>query len=394
VKIVHVITRLILGGAQENTLFTVEGLGKDPKNDVVLITGPAIGPEGDLIERARSRGVNLVVIDQMRRAVHPWRDLATLVNLTRLLARLKPDVVHTHSSKAGIQGRWAAWFVGVPIIVHTIHGMPFHPYEKPYLNFLYKTAERLTAPITDRFITVCNAMIEAAVAGRVAPREKFQTVYSGIEVDDFLDDAADGSSVRRSLGIADDVVVIGKIARLFELKGHDYVIDSAPAVIERYPNVKYLFIGDGILRERLVEKIERMGLADRFVFAGLIPPQQVPAYIKAMDVLVHCSLREGLARVLPQAMASAKPVICFDLDGASEVVADGVTGYLVRPESVKDLTEKTLQLLSERARWTDMGAEGRALVTEKFRVEKMVSDIQNLYDELAACKHVRNAEGR
>ena len=166
-KIMHVITRFILGGAQENTLYSVEGQHASARHDVMLVTGPAVGPEGELLERAKRSGIRTVVVGHLRRAICPWHDTLALVGLCRLMRKHRPDVVHTHSSKAGILGRLAARLSRVPVVVHTIHGLPFHPYQCVLLNWLYILLERWCARYTDRIITVADAMTRQALAARV-----------------------------------------------------------------------------------------------------------------------------------------------------------------------------------------------------------------------------------
>ena len=384
IRVVHVITRLILGGAQENTLLTVEGLDRMPEYEVTLISGPALGPEGELVERARRNKVNLLIVPQMQRAIHPVRDAVTLFKLVRLYRRLNPHIVHTHSSKAGILGRAAARFAGVPIILHTIHGLPFHPYESGLNNLLYRKLERRAARWSQKIITVADAMRDQAVAAGVAAPDKFVTIYSGMEVDTFLAADTHGArgATRRALGIADDEVVIGKIARLFELKGHEYVIAAAPRILREFPRARFLFVGDGILRQRLQEQAERLGVADRILFAGLVDPSRIPEMLGAMDLVVHASLREGLARVLPQALLAGRPVVSYDIDGAREVVLDGVTGYLVRPQAVDELADAVLKMLRDPAKARAMATKGREMFADQFRAETMVRRISALYQEL------------
>ena len=172
-------------------------------------------------------------------------------------------------------------------------------------------------------------MTDLLVQAGVAPREKFITVYSGMDVEPFLRANEQREAVREKFGFAPEMVVIGKIARLFHLKGHPYLIEAARDVVRRCPRARFLLVGDGILRESLLEQIRTAGLTDYFRFTGLVPPEEIPALIGAMDVLVHTSLREGLARALPQALIAGKPVVSFDVDGAREVVRhwrDGLPG--------------------------------------------------------------------
>ena len=185
-RIVHVITRLILGGAQENTLFTVEDLQHQYHDEVTLITGPAEGPEGDLLERARQRDLKVEVMSELVRPIRPWMDSRAYWKLRTSIRRLKPDIVHTHSSKAGILGRAAAWHEQVPAVVHTIHGMPFGAFESPLKNRLYITLERWAAHRCHAIVSVCDAMTQQALASGVGQSQQFQTVYSGMDTDAFL----------------------------------------------------------------------------------------------------------------------------------------------------------------------------------------------------------------
>ncbi len=385
-KVCHVITRLILGGAQENTLYTVELLQASGRFDVTLVTGPALGPEGSLLERATRQPFHTIVVPQMRRAIHAARDLSTYRTLKQLFRRERYDVVHTHSSKAGILGRFAAGKAGVPVVVHTIHGLPFHPHQPRLTHRLYVTLERMAARRSDKIICVADAMTAQAVAAGVAAPDKFVTIYSGMELDAFLAADSKRDEVRRRLGFGRGDLVVGKIARLFELKGHEYVFESFRRLAGRFPTLKLMLVHDGILRQDFEQQLEKMGLRDRVVFTGIVPPDEIPELIAAMDVLVHASLREGLARTLPQALAVGRPVVSFDVDGAREVVFDDKTGYLVPAKDVDGLTAALERLLADAALRQRLGAEGRRLVDPTFRKETMVERIVELYDELLAVK--------
>jgi len=382
-KVAHIITRLILGGAQENTLLSVEGQQHDWGDEVTLITGPALGPEGSLLQRAEQRELDVRIVPEMRREIHPLRDWQSYRALLRLLRELKPDVVHTHSSKAGILGRAAATRLRIPV-VHTIHGSPFHEFQSRSAYQIYRNCEKWGARRCAKLISVCDAMTDQYVAAGIAPRSQFQTVYSGMEVEPFLNPPVPREDVRRELGLADDQIVVGKIARLFHLKGHEYIIAAAGEVIARNPQVRFLFVGDGILQESLQQQIAAAGLSEYFLFTGLVPPARIPELIGAMDIVVHTSLREGLARVLPQALISGKPVISYDVDGAREVCVNDETGYLLSPKSVTELSSAILNLAESPELREQFGVTGRERFTERFRHQTMVRELREIYQTVIA----------
>jgi glycosyltransferase involved in cell wall biosynthesis len=383
VKVLHVITRMIVGGAQENTLLSVEGLDAMDRYDVTLVSGVDDGPEGELLSRAR-RTTRLIVIPELGRSISPRADLVALWKLYRLMRRERYDIVHTHSSKAGVLGRIAAYLAGTPIIVHTLHSLVFHDYQPRAVNLALRLVKRALAPITDHYISVSRLIAERAIAAGIGSPEKYTTIYSGMELDWFLSGEHDGAAVRQEFGIPPDAPVVGKIARLFKLKGHDELLDAVPEVVARHPDVRFLLVGDGILQEHLRGRCEGMGVADNVVFGGLIDRERIPEMIAAMDVLVHTSLREGLARVLPQALAMGKPCVAFDLDGSPEVVLPGQTGYLVKAGDAPVLAASINQLLDDPKLRETMGCEGRRHVDPAFRAETMVAQIADVYEHLIA----------
>ncbi|WP_422926554.1 glycosyltransferase family 4 protein [Singulisphaera sp. PoT] len=382
-RIVHVITRLILGGAQENTLLTVEGLHHRYGDDVTLISGPAEGPEGDLFDRAYQQGLKVEVMPELIRAIKPGTDLKAYRQLRSAYRRLKPDVVHTHSSKAGIIGRVAAWHEKVPAVVHTIHGLPFGPSERPLKNRLYVGLERWAAKNCHAIVSVCDSMTEQALAAGVGRPEQFSTVYSGMDVDAFLNPPRPRDEVRRELGLLDHEVAFGTVARLFERKGHDDILAVAPGILEENPNVRFVFIGDGILRDKLIAETEQRGIRHAFHFIGLVPPTRIPELLGGLDAVVHPSLREGLARVLPQSLLVGRPVISYDVDGAREVVIPE-TGVLLKTRDLEGLTAAILRLAGNSSLRASMGAEGRRRFADQFRHETMTSQLRSLYSRLLA----------
>ena len=377
-RIVHVITRLIIGGAQENTLLSCEGQ-HDRGHDVTLITGPPIGPEGSLTDRATSYGYRVVVINEMRRAIHPLRDWRAYRRLARRLVELKPDVVHTHSSKGGIIGREAARRARVPFVVHTIHGLAFTASTSRPVNAVYRMLERRAAPLTDKIVCVADEMRAKSLAANVGTPDQYVTIYSGMDTRPFLNPPVPRDVVRAQLGLKAGHVAVGTIARLFDLKGHEDLLDIAPRLCARFPNLRFLWVGDGLLRPKYAAEIARLGLNDRFILTGLVPPQRIPELANAMDVLVHPSRREGLPRAVPQASLASKPVVVYDIDGSREGLIPDKTGFLLPPFDVSALERAVIRLLEAPELRRAMGEAGRAFALSRFDAKVMVDALEALY---------------
>jgi glycosyltransferase involved in cell wall biosynthesis len=380
-RVTHVITRLIVGGAQENTVASVLGLRQKPEVEVRLISGPTTGPEGSIESEVAAVPNLLTLVPQLVRPVHPWKDWRALRHLTRLFRAHPPDIVHTHSGKAGVLGRIAAHRARVPVIVHTIHGPSFGPFQGPVANAAFLAAERCAGKSTTHFITVADAMTELYLAAGIGTREQYTRIFSGFRLEPFLT-AQNDLALRQRLGINPDDFVVGKIARLFKLKGHDDLFAVAPELVRQCPQIRFLLVGDGAWRERFESRARELGLQMHFIFAGLVPPEEMPRYVGIMDSLIHLSLREGLPRALPQALAAARPVIAYDCDGAREVCLENETGFLLKPGDVTGLTTRLLELARDPALRQRLGRRGQELVKEWFPVERMVEEIHSLYLKL------------
>jgi glycosyltransferase involved in cell wall biosynthesis len=385
-KIVHIITRLILGGAQENTLITCKLLAQRG-HDVTLITGPALGPEGELFNQAQNQDYKVIVVDRLRRAINPYNDTVSYFQIKKILRQLQPDIVHTHSAKAGILGRLAAYKLKTKNsklkIIHTIHGLPFHPYQSQWLNKFYIAVEKYTTGKTDFFISVADAMTTQATAVGIGKPEQYVTAYSAIEENDFLEPISDErkKQFREKYGIAKDAIVLVTIARLFMLKGHDYIIESARELSKRFDKCVWLFVGDGNLSENYKQQVSNLGISEKIKFTSLLPPSEIPLAIQSSDILVHCSLREGLARTLPQAMLCGRPAISFDVDGAREVVNDN-TGRLIEPKNVEQLIKACAELIEDENLRKRLGEQGRESIKTKFASDTMVDTIEVVYRKL------------
>ena len=382
-RVTHVITRLIIGGAQENTVATVLGLNQGSGIEMRLLAGPTGGPEGSLESSFAPFPQLLSIVPSLVRPVHPLNDLRALLALTREFRSTRPDIVHTHSGKAGILGRWAAHRAGVPIIVHTIHGPSFGPFQGFVPNTLFRAAERFAARFTTHFVSVADAMTRQYLAAGIGRPTQYSRIFSGFPLQPFLDTQND-PAWRARLNLAPDDFVVGVISRLFKLKGHDDLIDISPSLVRQCPRLKFLFVGGGAWRGRLEARARALGLENHFIFTGLVPPDEVPRHLGVMDALAHWSRREGLPRALPQAMAAARPVVARDCDGAGEVCINNETGFLIPEFDLGTLSRRLLQLAGDPELRRRLGTRGRQFVLPRFSLQTMLDDLHALYVKLNA----------
>ena len=380
-RVTHVITRLIVGGAQENTIASVLGLRQKAGLEVDLITGPTLGPEGSLEPAFAGCPALLTIVPELVRPLHPWKDVRAWQKLTELFRARQPQIVHTHSGKAGVLGRLAAARAGVPIILHTIHGPSFGAFQGSSANALFRSAERYAARVTTHFVVVAEAMKQQYLTAGIGRPEQYTKIFSGFALEPFLASTND-LQLRARLGLVPEDIVIGKIARLFKLKGHEDLFAIAPALVQKCPRIKFLLVGDGPWRGRLKSRARSLGLIKHVIFTGLVAPSAVPQIVGIMDLLAHLSLREGLPRAMPQALAAARPVVAYDADGANEVCLENETGFLVAPGDLPGLSERLLRLAQDPALRQRLGCRGRQFVQERFGVQRMVDDLHQLYQRL------------
>lgn len=383
-KVLHPITRLIIGGAQENTMLTAQLLMADGWT-VEIVSGPQTGSEGSLIETVQERGIPLILEPTLVREVNPVKDLLVIWRLARLMRQGKYTIVHTHSSKAGIVGRWAAKLAGVPVIVHTVHGWGHHERQHPLIRAYYIGLEKLTLPITDKLIVVSSLNIDKGLADGIGKPENYVVIRSGIELDRFGHPQVSREATRAAWGIPQDAVVIGSVTRLSPQKAPLDFVQAAAQVAQRYPQTYFMMVGDGPLRGEVEALAAELGIADRLVLTGL--RRDVPELMAAFDLFALSSLWEGLPRVLPQAMATSLPIVATACDGSAEAITEGVNGFLVPPGEPAVLAERLCQLVADPVLAKQMGAAGYARVAE-FSDRGMVDALATLYRELLTAKGI------
>lgn len=386
------ITRFDKGGSAENTYLTVRGLDKE-KYDICLIRGlsqesrmsiqEAAGAEGNLAE-AKKSGVQIITIPELVRYIDPVKDLKALFRLISIFRRENPDIVHTHTSKAGILGRWAAFFSAKkPVIVHTPHGHIFWGYFNRWKTDLFIFLERLTARITDRIITLTEQEKQDHLRFAVAAEEKFAVIHSGVELRNFLDVFVDPEDMKEKLGIPQGSFVVGTVGRLTPVKGQKHLIEAAAKVVQQKPDSLFVFLGDGELLAGLTETASVLGIKDHLKFLGWRP--DVADVMSAFDIFVLPSLNEGMGKVLVEAMALGKPIIASNVGGIQDLIRHGENGLLVPPASSAILADAILDLYENPDTRKKMGEAGKGIAA-KYGVGAMLRKIDDLYQDCLATR--------
>ncbi len=385
--IARLITRLIIGGAQENAILSTERIG--PEEGVfptTLLCGSETGPEGSLWEDARKRGVEPRPVPDLIREVDPRRDWAAARWLRDRFEKHPYRIVHTHSSKAGILGRWAAQKAQIPRVVHTIHGWSFHEAQPAHVRRLYIHLERRAARWTDTLVAVSRRDIEKGLANGIGRPEQYRLIRSGVELQPFLAAGADRRAARAYAGLPQDVPVVGAVTRLSQQKAPLELVEVMSRVLTAEPTAWGLIVGDGPYRAEVRDRLRPF--ADRLILTGI--RRDVAPFMAALDVFLLTSHWEGLPRTLPQAMAARAPIVAYDVDGVREAVAHERTGLVVPPGDVESAAEATLALIRNPDRRLRMAAAGPEMADE-FSAERMIGELQALYQGLIAKRSSVNA---
>lgn len=385
-KVLHIITRMDMGGSAQNTMITCLGLAD--QYDMVLIHGLSLESKmTDLenalvnseIEKAKMLGVKTIPLPALVRRIDPVNDIKAFISLFRWIKHERPSIVHTHTSKAGFLGRWAAKLAKVPVIVHTPHGHVFYGHFPPVISRLFLQMERLTDRITDQAIALTEREKKDYIERFVHCQEKIVTIHSGVDIDRHMDPRIDIEKKKKTLGLNSENLIVGTVGWLIPIKGPVYLLNAMDKVWKALSNVDLVYVGKGDLRGGLEARAAEMGASDKVTFLGW--RDDVHEIIPVFDLFVLPSLNEGMGRVLVEAMAAGKPVVASHVGGISDLVKHNETGVLVPPGNTQALSQAILHILKNPKRGRKMGSLGKDLCRQ-FSIEAMIENIDNLYKGL------------
>jgi glycosyltransferase involved in cell wall biosynthesis len=375
-RIVHLITRLDLGGAQQNTLFCV-GHHDRRRFDVELIAGRG----GLLDDDARALSDAAVrLVPYLKHPIAPWWDAKALLALRAHFKKREIDLVHTHSSKAGLIGRLAARLAGVPAVVHTAHGWSFNRTQPAHVRHVFATLERVGATLTDRLVMVSRRNLDEGLALGIGRPGQYAVVRSGIDVAAHGRPAKDRETMRSALGIEPDQILVGTIACLKHQKAPLDFVRAAALAHARCGRLRFVMAGDGELRDEVAALVRELGLQE--IIRPLGWRRDVVELLHAMDVFLLTSRHEGLPRVVLQAMAAGCPVVATDVDGTPEVVRDRLTGLLIPPERPQQAAERVLELAGNQPLRRRIAERALRELREEFDIHGMVRTLERIYISL------------
>ena len=381
IKVLRIITRMNIGGPAIQAVLLFTELNKE-RFKSLLISGSVGKKEGDMSYLAGKQGVEPISVPELRRELNPLNDFVSFYKIYKFIRKEKPDVVHTHMSKAGMVARLAAKFAGVPLIVHTYHGHVFHSYFNPARTKFFLMIERSLANITDRIITISEIQKDELMKYlHLKDKNKFALIPLGFDLTRLLnqdDNYAD--TLREELGVSKEALMIGIVGRLTAIKHPKMFLEVAKEIKNRIPEkkVKFLIVGDGELKDELVNLSGRFGIKNDVIFTGW-RKDLLPIY-RALDVVALTSLNEGTPVSLIEALASARPAVATDVGGVRDVVEDGRSGFVVPPNDIGAFSEAAVLLLTDKDKRKKFGLYGREAVRYKYSKERLIKAIENLYE--------------
>jgi glycosyltransferase involved in cell wall biosynthesis len=390
VKILRVIARLNMGGPALHVAYLTEGLTRRGY-DTTLVSGSLARGEDSMAFVADAHGVEVVRIDELGREISPLRDLLATIRLAKLIRKERPQILHTHTAKAGTVGRVAALLAGSrrpPIIVHTFHGHVLRGYFGRVRSLFFRLLERRLAVGTTALIAVSPQVRDDLVALGVAPRERFVVIRLGIELDERVTPEQNGRvESRRYLGIPGDRFAVGWIGRMTAVKRTDDVLIAFKSLRDRGVDAVLCMVGDGPDRFPLEQRAHDLGVARDTVFLGY--QEDVAPFYAAFDALVLPSANEGTPVSVIEALAAELPVVATRVGGVPDVVRDGEDGFLVEAGATDDLADRLAQLAGDPALRARMGKQGRERVLPRYAVDRLVDDVDELYRSLLSAAGAR-----
>ena len=380
IKVLRIIARMNIGGPAIHVMSLNAGL--DPARfSSLLVSGVENPGEGSMIDRARSLGAEAIVIPEIRgEATFKPRDIKALAKLYRLIRRERPHIVHTHTGKAGVLGRLAARLAGVPIVLHTYHGHVLHGYYGPLKSWILRRMEQGLALFTHRIIAVSNLIKEDLVTYGVASADKIAVISLGFDLEPFLGCETERGRFRRELGLEDGAQLVGIVGRIFPIKNHRLFLDAAVRVAAKEPASRFVIVGDGVLRPEMERYAREQGIGDRVVFTGW--RNDLPGIYADLDLLVISSDNEGTPVSVIEGMASGRPVVATRAGGLPDLITDGETGLLVPPGDPEALAAGILTALRDAGAASRMGKAAQAAAKQRFTKERLIADVQGLYESL------------
>ena len=378
-KVLHIITRLDKGGSAENTFLTVKGLDKE-KYDVTLMSGPVEDASQERRTQVEEYGIRYIHLPVLVRNIHMVYDLIALFKIYRFLAKEKFDVVHTHTSKAGLLGRFAAKLAGTPLVVHTPHGHIFYGYFRRLKTKMFIRLEKLASRMTHKIVALTDRERSDYITHKIVREGKCIVIHSGIELDRYRElTIEEKNKLKKEIGIPEDAMVVGTAGRLISVKGPEFMIKASQHISLESPETYLIFAGDGPLKEDLQTLAKETGTDKNIVFLGW--RDDVPRILSVFDIFLLPSLNEGMGRVLAEAMALGKPIVASNVGGIPDLVIHGKNGYLVPPQNPEKLAKYTQLLLEDKDKREKMGRAGKEMASG-FTHEAMVQKIARLYEEL------------
>ena len=383
-KVFRIIARLNIGGPAIHTVLLTTGLSRE-RFESLLVSGIVGEDEGDMSYFASNYGIKPITISELGREISWKDDLIALYRLFQLIKNEKPDIVHTHTAKAGTIGRLAAILSGCPCIVHTFHGHVLHSYFGQVKTKAFIWIERVLARFTDRIVVISSLQYyELCHQIKIAPSNRFSIISLGFDLGQFLNAETHRGKLRKELNVPEDIPLVGIVGRLTSVKNHELFLRSAAQVLLSVANSRFVIVGDGELKDDLKEIAESLGIQDKVIFLGW--RDDMPFIYADLDVVVLTSLNEGTPVTLIEAMASAKPVVATAVGGVPDIVLDGQTGILAPSGDADGLAVGVIDLLQDPDKRQEFGERGREFVRGKYTKERLCADIEKLYGELLSAR--------